>query len=207
MKQLVVFAVPVLVAFLTACSDTTTTTEKKTEEKVEPATGLTAVFRMYQAARTWAPDAQILKLSSMHITDGPEGPRGSGAMAAWQATFVSDAKSQARTYTYSVVESEGNLHKGAFAGQSESWGGAHGVEAPFPIQAVKIDTDAAFKTALTKAAEYDKKNPTMQIVYMLEKTTKHPDPAWRIVWGDSVATSAMSILVDASTGSYLETVH
>jgi len=207
MQKPAVFIVPVLLALLTACSDTPVAEVKKAPEKVEPVTGLTALFRMYQSARTWAPDAQILKLSSLRISDGPEGPRGSGAMGAWEATFVSETKSQSRTYTYSVVESEGNLHKGAFAGQSESWSGQHGVTSPFLMAAVKVDCDAAFKTALEKAAEYDRKNAKMPIFYMLERTNKHPDPAWRIVWGESVATSGMSVLVDASTGSYLETIH
>jgi len=40
----------------------------------------------------------------------------------------------------------------------------------------------------------------------LERTNKHPDPAWRIIWGESVGTSNFSVLIDASTGEYLETL-
>src|SRR4051812_46998953 len=80
-------------------------TEKKEPEKVEPVTGLTAVGRMYLAARSWASDAQILKGASLHIAEAPDGPRESGAAPAWTVTFVSPAKSEMRTYTYSIVES------------------------------------------------------------------------------------------------------
>ena len=76
--------------------------------------------------------------------------------------------------------------------------------------AVKVDTDAAYKTAMetvaSKAADYDKKNPGKPITIILEKTNKHDDPVWRNVWGESVGTSNFSVLIDASTGSYLETM-
>lgn len=194
-----------LFGLLSGCSETSTTpVAKKEPEKVEPITGQTALYRMYQAARTWANDAQVLKAGSMHISDAPDGPPASGAAPAWTATFTSQTKSEARTYTYSVVESQGNLHKGSFAGPTEGWSG-HGL--PFLIAAVKVDTDAAFKTAMEKAAEYDKKNPGKPITYILEKTAKHPDPAWRVIWGESPSTSNFSVLVDASTGAYLETIH
>ena len=63
------------------------------------------------------------------------------------------------------------------------------------------------ETPLSKAADYDKKNPGKPITIMIEKTNKHPDPAWRIVWGTSAGTSNFSVLIDASTGVYLETTH
>jgi hypothetical protein len=197
-----------LFAALSACSETPApnTAEKKEPEKVEPVTGQTALYRMYQAARTWAPDAEVLTFTNLHITDAPDGPRESGAMPAWQAVFTSASRSEARTYNYAVLESSGNLHKGAFAGSTESYR-PHGFTSPFLIAAVKVDTDAAYKTALEKAADYDKKHPGLPITYVLEKTQKHPDPAWRVVWGENVQTSDFSILVDASTGAYLETVH
>ena len=112
-------------------------------------------------ARSWSSDAQVLRLISLHINEAPDGPP--GAAAAWQATFTSASKGRARGYTFSIVESEGNLHKGAFAGPEQSWSGPQGVTTPFLALAVKVDTDAAYKTAMTtpqsKAAEYDKKNP------------------------------------------------
>ncbi|MEO8594574.1 MAG: hypothetical protein ABI759_14755 [Candidatus Solibacter sp.] len=199
-----------LFAMLTACSETpsTTTTAKKEPEKIEPVTGQSAVFKMYQMARAWAPDAQLMKMQSMRLTEVKDAPPGTAP--AWQAMFVSEAKGKSRGYTYSIVEGEGNLHKGSFAGPEESWAGNRGMNSSFLMAAIKVDTDAAYKTAMetpqSKAADYDKKNPGKPITILLERTTKHPDPAWRIIWGESVGTSNFSVLVDASTGDYLETL-
>ena len=198
-----------LLAILTACSETpATSTAKKEPEKVEPVTGQSAVFKMYQMARAWAPDAQLMKMQSMRLTEVKDGPPGTAP--AWQAQFVSEAKAKSRSYTFSIVEGEGNLHKGPFAGPEESWGGNHGNTSSFLMAAVKVDSDAAYKTAMdtaqSKAADYDKKNPGKPITILIERTSKHPDPAWRIIWGDSVGTSNFSVLIDASTGEYLETL-
>ena len=209
MSKLSLFPAIALLAILTACSDTPApTTAKKEPEKLEPVTGQSAVYKMYQMARSWAPDSQVLKMQSMHLSEVKDGAPGTAA--AWQATFVSAAKSQSRSYTFSIVEGDGNLHKGAFAGPEEGWSGPSDMDAPSLMAAIKIDTDAAYKTAMetphSHAAEYDKKNPGKPITIMLERTTKHPDPAWRIIWGESAGTSNFSVLIDASTGEYLETL-
>lgn len=189
---------------LTSCSETPPAAEKKEPEKpLEPATGQSALYKMYQVARSWAPDAKVLKMNSMPLSEVPTVPPGKAA--AWQATFTSEARSQARSYTYSIVEDlPNNLHKGVFAGLEQGFGGSQGVNAPFLIAAVKADTDAAYKAALVEAADYDKKNPGKPITLLLEKNPKFPDPVWRVVWGESVGTSNFSIFVDASTGLFLE---
>ena len=110
-----------LFLLLTGCSEPTKTTEKKKEEKLDPATGQSALYKMYQVARSWAPDAQVLKMNSILMNEVPDLPPGTAG--AWQATFTSAARSQARSYTYSIVEGEGNLHKGVFAGLEEGWSG------------------------------------------------------------------------------------
>jgi len=204
-----IFPAIALLAILTACSETpATSTAKKEPEKVEPVTGQSAVFKMYQMARAWAPDAQLMKMQSMRLSEVKDGPPGTAP--AWQAQFVSETKSKSRGYTFSIVEGEGNLHKGAFAGPEESWSGNHGTNSSFLMAAVKVDSDAAYKTAIdtpqSNAADYDKRNPGKPITILIERTSKHPDPAWRIIWGESVGTSNFSVLIDASTGEYLETL-
>ncbi|MGP8243628.1 MAG: hypothetical protein ACLQVN_03810 [Bryobacteraceae bacterium] len=168
-----------------------------------PATGQSALYKMYQLARAWAPDAQVLKLDSVHLTEVPEVP---DKAAEWEATFVSPSRAAAKSFTWSAVDIEPNLHKGPFAGAEEPFSGSQGAS-PFLIAAVKIDTDAALATARTKAVEYDRKHPGMPITYVLEKTDKFPDPAWRVIWGESAGVSSFSVYIDASTGAYLETMH
>lgn len=205
MRKLLFPVCGALLLTLAGCSETPTkTAEKKKEpEKLEPATGQSALFKMYQVARSWAPDAQPLKMNSLMLSEVPDVPKGTAA--AWQATFVSPARSQSRSYTYSIVESTGNLHKGVFAGNEEGWSGPRGTNQPMLMLAIKIDTDAAYKTGLANGgAEYDKKNPGKPISVLLEKVAKHPNPVWRIIWGESVSQSNFSVYVDASTGDFRE---
>jgi hypothetical protein len=190
-----------LLLMLAGCDATPTATVKEAPKPVEAVTGQSALYKMYQVAHSgWAPDAQVLSCISVHLA---EVPQVAGKAGAWQATFTSDSLGKKRSYSYAVVETEG-LHKDVFAGQEESWSGKQGQESSFLIQAASVDTDKAYKTALEQAGDYDKKNPGMNISFLLEKTPKFPDPAWRVVWGESVGTSNFSVYVDASTGAFLE---
>ena len=192
---------------LLACSETPQTAAKKEPEKpAEPVTGQSALYRMYQGARSWASDAQVLKLTSSLLGEVPDVPRGKAA--AWEATFTSSTRGQVRSYTYSIIEVPPLLHKGVFAGLEGGWSGPRGNTTPFLIAAVKIDTETAYQTAMKNGgAEYDKKNPGKPITIMLEKNTKYPDPVWRIIWGESLGTSNFSVFVDASTGDFKEKMH
>ena len=158
---------------------------------------------MYPTARMWANDVQALRLSSIRMDGVKDEP---GKAGAWEATFISPSKLKSKTFTYSVVEGSGNLHKDVFAGFEEDFRNPRGQSAPWVIPAFKIDSDEALATALKKSADYVKKNPGKPMFYLLEQTPRYPDLAWRIVWGDSVSTSNYSVYVDATTGEYLETM-
>jgi hypothetical protein len=207
MKLHTIVSCCVALLLLTSCSEAPKTEEKKpaAAAPAEPITGQRAIYQMFTAARgALGADVEVFRCNSIHLQEVKAEP---GKAAAWQCSFVSARAGKARTYTYSVVESTGNLHKGVFAGLDESWSGARGPQKPFVMAAIKIDTDAAYETAMKKGAAYDKKNPGKTISFLLEKTDKHPDPVWRVVWGESAGTSNFSIVVDASTGTYLETLH
>jgi hypothetical protein len=193
-------AVPLL--FVCGCSESPQPAEKKAVAPPEPVKGRPALYSMFNMARGWAPDVQVLQF---HSIDLPDVKRERGKAAAWEATFVSQQTGRKRSYTYSVVEAEGNLHKGVFAGLEEGWSGTR-TATPFLIAALKTDSDEVYQTALAKAADYEKKNPDKPIAFLLEKTEQFPDPAWRVIWGESVGTSNFSIFVDASTGKYLQTM-
>ncbi len=191
----------VLSVCLAGCSGPETT-EKKTEKPAEAVTGQSALWKMYQVARSWSPDAQVLKMNSILLSEVKAEP---GKAGAWQAFFTSDEKGRVRSYTYSVVEAEGNIHQGVFAGAEEPWSGPR--ESEFLIAAVKVDTDAAYKTAESKTTSYKQQTQGKPISFLLEKTKKHPNPAWRVIWGESVGTASLSVYIDAMTGEYLETMH
>ena len=205
-KLLFVFNIASLIA-LTSCSETPAPTAKKEAEKPpEPVTGQSALFKMYQVARSIAPDLAVLKMNSMILAEVPDVPRGKAA--AWEATFVSPQLGRSKSFTYSIIDLEAqNLHKGVFGGLEEGWAGPSGNNTPFLMAAIKVDTPEAYEVALKQAGDYDKKNPGKPIILLLEKVPKYPNPVWRVVWGESVGTSNFSIYVDATTGEFKERLH
>jgi len=194
-----------LALFLSGCSEQPAApAPKKAEEKIEPVTGQSALFKMYQVARTWDPRIQILKLSSVHVNEVPEVR---GKAAEWDGVLISPTQERARTYSFSVIELLPTLHKGVFSTAEEAFSGRSGESKPFLIEMAKIDSDKAYQTALAKAGDYEKKNPAKPITLVLELTPRHPNPAWRVIWGESASTSNFSVYVDAFTGEYLEVMH
>jgi hypothetical protein len=191
-----------VVVIATGCSSEPPRQTKKADETPpEPVTGQSAFWKMYPVARTWAPDVQALMLRNIPLEQIKAEP---GKAGAWEATFVSASKQQSRVYTYSVIEAGGNLHKDVFHGLAEAWAGPRGQQRPWPVQAFKVDSDKAWEVAKGESAEYMKKNPDKPINFLLEQTPRHPELAWRVIWGDTIATSNYSVYVGASTGKYLE---
>jgi hypothetical protein len=195
----VILAVSLLAA-MAACSTSEDIAEKKEEAKpLEPRTGREAFQSMYISARSWQHDATPVQVKSIPLNAVKADPGKSGA---WQAIFVSPAAGRARTYTWCAIEMEGNLHKGVFAGPDESWSGSTDSSQPFQAIALKVDTDDALKTALAKS-DYAKQHPNAPVIFLLEQNRRYPDLSWRILWGDSIATSDYSVFVDATTGDLL----
>ena len=200
-----IFATLPLMLLLGACSEqpkpaAQTAAPAKT---AEPITALSAVYKMYTQARAWSPDCKVLRVASLSI---PEVKNAAGKAGAWEAIFVSESAQRARRYTFSVLESPGaNLHEGVFGGSVDSWSGSH-QNTPFLIQAFKTDSTVAYETALkNKGTEYAAKHPELAVLFILEQTSRFPDPAWRVVWGESVSTSGFSVFIDAMTGDFLQT--
>ena len=194
-----------LVLLLSACSEAPKAVEKaKAPEKPpEPLTGRQAFQMMYPQARGWAPDAQPVEMRSINLS---QVKAEKGKVGAWGAIFVSPSLGKSRTYTYSAVEAEGNLHQGVFAGIAEDYAPGRG-PTPFLPAALKIDTDQAYDTAAEKSQDYIKKNPDKLVSYLLELNKRFPDPTWRVIWGESVSASDYSVFIDATTGMLLEKMH
>jgi len=73
-------------------------------------------------------------------------------------------------------------------------------------QALRIDSDEAYDAAVEISADFLKKNPKVPVLFVLESTSRFPDPTWRVLWGETIGTSNYSVFVDASTGKPLQTV-
>lgn len=194
----------ILFLFLTACSDAPKTAEQKEPAKaLEALTGRQAFQQMYPQARGWAPDAQPLQISSLNLA---EVKAGKGKAGVWQVIFVSPARAKAKTYTWSAVEAEGNLHQGVYGGTEETYT-PRGDSTPFEIAAIKVDSDEAYATAAKESAAYIQKNPDKPVIFLMELGRRFPDVTWRVIWGASVGTSDYSVFVDGSTGKFLERMH
>lgn len=191
---------PLFALLLAGCASKPPAEPKKVEPP-KPVTGLTGVFRMYQMARTWAPDAMPLRAQSVNIPD----PKSEGGKAGvWVATFVSESRGKQRNFSWSAVEGEG-YHKDVFAQQEQAWAGPTRAARPFRIEALKTDTDKAWDVAVSKSADYMKKNPDMPVFFVAEWTDRYPNPTWRVVWGESISKSSYSIYVDTTSGQYVAT--
>ncbi len=193
-------------ATLVSCFDSSSPSEKARHDKgekksVEPVSGQNAYYKMYGAAKSWAPDIQGYRCEPIRLEAIPEKD---GRFPAWKCTFVSESRKAKKTYSYSVIAAEG-IFKDTFGGHDESYSGPTGQNLPFPILALKIDTDVAIKTAQHESSAYMKKNPDLPLTPVLEKTKETGNAVWRIYWGFP-ATSNYSVLVDASTGQYQKTM-
>lgn len=191
----------VCLILLCSCSDNPVTAPpKKAEAPPEPVTGRHAFQQMYPQVRTWALDALPVQLESINLA---QVKAENGKAGAWQATFYSPSLGRSKMYTWSAVESPGNLHKGVFGGPDE----AARVPKTFPLAAIRVDSDEAYKVALGKSAAYVKKNPNKPVIFILELSNRFPQLTWRVLWGDSVSSSDYSVFVDAATGQFLEVMH
>lgn len=204
MRSFIHLALYSVLVLLVSCSESPKTSEQKEAPKPpEALTGREAFQRIYPQARGWAPDAQPIEIRSVNLAQVKAEP---GKAGAWQVTFVSPSLGKSKVYTYSAVEGDGGLHEGVFGGQEENYTPRTDSQ-PFGIAAIKVDSDAAYKTAVEHSAEYMKKNPDKPIFFLMEQTRRFPDVTWRVIWGDSVSTSDYSVFVDGTTGKYLQTMH
>ena len=194
--------VPVLGALvLLGCSEPAAPPKAKEPEKPSEAiTGRQAFQMTYPQARIWAADCQPIRIRSVNLTN----PKSQdGRAGAWEIVYVSPSKGRQRSFTWSAIEAEGNLHKGVFGGLEEGWSGPRGQSQPFLVQALKVDTPEALKTAIAHSSEYLKKDGSKpQVSFLCELISRFPDPVWRVFWGESVSAAEWSIFVDASTGEY-----
>jgi len=202
-KYLLKTAAAVAAAFLlTACSESPKPAEtpaaevkKEAPKPVEPVTGQTAFYEIYKPARQWAADLVGLSLKSGEL----EGFKNAdGKAALWTAVFVSPSLRQARNFTYSIA-SAGTIQKGVSQSAPEPWGGETKESRLIQQADFQVDSDAAYKTAAAKAADWLAKNPDKKVTITLGNASRFPAPVWWIVWGD-VKSGGYSSYVNASNG-------
>jgi hypothetical protein len=203
-------ALAVVVLSLAACSsEPAKTTGAKTDTDAakkapagppEPVLAKTAFYEMYTPAHAWAADMMPISLKSGEVA----GVKNSdGKAGVWIAVFGSPSMRMARTYTYSVAEQLPTIAKGVKAESPEAWAGPTTAVETFQTSDFTIDSDAAYKTAAGKAADWlkDPGNAGKPVSMSLGAASRFPAPVWYILFGDT--KSGYFVYVSAATGSII----
>jgi hypothetical protein len=208
MNQKVLFTSTVIVAALalSACSEAPKTTANvPTEAKKEPAkapeavTAQLAFYEAYKPARTWATDLLALSVASGEV---PNIKNENGKAGLWKVIFVSPSRKEARTFTYAAADSGADIHKGISISDALPWNGATPTSKPFANSEFAVDSDAAYKTALTKADAWLQKHPDEKATLRLGNASRFAAPVWYIMWGTT--KNGYAALVNATTGEVLK---
>jgi len=162
---------------------------------VEPVAAKTAFWEMYKPARGWAADLMVLSLGSNEV---PGVNSDAGKFGMWTAVFVSPGRQEARTFTYSVV-ANGNTPKGVSAGAAQRWTGSTPQSQAFRVSDFAIDSDAAYRAALTKAGAWVKQHPDKKAALTLGSASRFSVPVWYVMWGSK--TAGYSMFVNAMSGA------
>ncbi len=160
----------------------------------------TAFWPMYTAARSWAPDVVVLRVTAKEV---PNFKNEAGKAAMWEALFASPSLHQYRAYSYSIASLPPAIHKGVSAGLKMPWAGATRDTMPLDLSLFEVDSDVAYKAAADAAADWLKKNPGKAISALeVDNTYKLQRPVWFLVWGNK--QSGYTAFVDASSGKVLK---
>lgn len=166
----------------------------------EPVAAKTAFWKMYTPAHAWAADLAPISLKSGEVAGVKNADGKSGV---WTAIFGSTSQHAARTYVYSVADQLPDIAKGVTAKLAESWAGPTAAVMTFQTGDFTTDSDAAYKTAAAKAADWlkEKDNAEKPVSLSLGAATRFPAPVWVILFGNS--KSGFVAVVNASTGSLI----
>jgi len=174
-------------------------TSAETSDAPQIVTAKTAFWAMDTVAHSWASDAALLRLSAKSV---PGFTNESGKAAMWEAVFASPGLHQYRLFTWSVAALPPQIYKGVSAGLAMPWGGATRDAMAIDTTQFTVDSDAAWHTASTLAADWLRKNPDKELSALeLGETWRYAGPLWYVQWGDH--TSGFSTMVAADSGKIL----
>ncbi|MGP8245616.1 MAG: hypothetical protein ACLQVN_13985 [Bryobacteraceae bacterium] len=204
MNKKTLFTATVMVAtlVLSACSGAPTPAGKvETEAKKEPAkppeavTAQTAYYESYKLARSWATDLLGLSVTSGEV---PGINNADGKAGLWTIVFVSPSRKEARSFTYAVAAGSAGILKGVNVSSALPWAGETRESMAFSNSQFTVDSDAAYKTALPKAADWLKTHPNEKVTFRMGNAVRFGAPVWYVMWGST--KNGYAALVNATTG-------
>ena len=158
-----------------------------------------AFYEMYKSARTWATDLLTLSVTSGEV---PNIKNEDGKAGLWTVVFVSPSRREARRFTYAVADSGEDIHKGVNVSNALGWGGATPASKPFSNSEFAVDSDAAYKAAVEKAAGWLKTHPNQKATLRLGNASRFAAPIWYVMWGTT--KNGYAALVNATTGAIVK---
>jgi hypothetical protein len=209
-KSLLKAVVTVAAIGLAACSsetpNTTGTSDMKAAAKQapagppEPVAGKAAFWQMYTPAHGWAGDLVPISLKSGEVAGVKNAD---GKAGVWTAIFGSPSQRAARTYVYSVADQLPDITKGVRANLAEAWRGPTAAVMPFQTSEFTTDSEAAYKAAAAKAADWlkEKDNAAKPVSLSLGAASRFPAPVWVVLFGTS--KGGFVAVVNASTGTII----
>ncbi len=163
----------------------------------QPIAAKAAFWEMYTPAHAWAADLVPISLKSGEVAGVKNAD---GKAGVWTAIFGSPSKRAARTYVYAVADQLPDIAKGVKAVPADSWAGPTPAVMTFQTSDFTIDSDAAYKTAAAKAADWlkVKDNAEKPVSLSLGAASRFPAPVWVVLFGNS--KSGFVTVVNASSG-------
>jgi hypothetical protein len=200
--RLSVALVAILLALLTACSDSTPPAETKPEVKgPELLTARSAFQKLYIAARGWQPDAKPYRLESVPTS---EGSGQDGKWAIWRCTFASAAQRSAKTFTWSGSAADGSPTRGVNPSAEDSFSPTNSSTQVFDMAFLKIDSDQAFATAQKHGGDkIVEKTATTPVIYVLDWNHNTSELTWHVIYGTRREGAPLTVAINASTGEFI----
>jgi hypothetical protein len=162
----------------------------------QPVTAKTAFWLLYKPARAWATDLQPVSITSGEVASVKNE---AGKAGLWTVVFVSPTLHQARTYYYAAADGLPSVVRGIKLVATVPWGGPTAEVVPIPTSEFSIDSDAAYNTAIAKAANWVKKHPDKELSFVLGNAARFPSPVWYVLWGTT--KSGYEVFVNATNGT------
>jgi hypothetical protein len=89
-------------------------------------------------------------------------------------------------------------------GAEDNYNPANRTARPFDLNYLKKDTDKAFEVAQAHGGKQVlEKDPKVSVGYLLDWDTQSSVLRWHVIYGGSESTGKLTVLVDASSGSFI----
>jgi hypothetical protein len=164
-------------------------------------TGRVALQKMIVPARVWAADSKPIRMIS---NPAPADAVHSGGAGLWKATFASPARGKTEAFSWSGLVGPNAPPRGVDHGSEDTFNPSNLSTQPFDVAFLKIDSDQAFAVAQKHGGkELLEKNPSHPLIYILDWDSQNNELRWHVIYGSAPNKSQLTIIVDASTGSFV----